>query len=158
MAAAVYTGEWPCACAIQDRENDGVPPDQQKIRRHASTGQYPWAERNGCRKDATKVVGTLDGRPMFRCLAALVTERQPDAWDLLRLHRRSEQGHLPESGGTMEQASPVMDALDVLDSAVAKSRETETPKPSADGGLGQRTERGYRARNPVRNSLKPRRT
>lgn len=156
MAAAVYAGEWPCACAIQDRENDGVPPADQKIRRHATTGLYPWAARNGCVTETERPIGTMDGRPIRRCLATLVQQRQPEAWDLVRLHRRSEQGHLPESGGALEQCAPVMDALDVLDQYVAKARVTEPQKPpNADGSFGEHRPRGKRARHPVKNSLNP---
>lgn len=149
MAAAVYAGEWPCACALTDRLNATLPPEKRRKR------PYTWEVKNGCHKPAPRMVGRLDGNPIDRCLAAQVTERQPDAWRILRIHRKWEQGLAPEAGGMLDVAAPLLDSLELLDEYVAESRQADRPKPNDDGSFGKATPQGRQARRPVKSSLPP---
>jgi len=151
MAAAVFTTEWPCRCLEQERADARRPA---KHRQNPDT--YRWRASHGCDVVAPRRVGDFDGEPQFRCLRAQVAERQPEALlDAIQLAVYAEHGTLPESGGVLDQAAPLMDALDVLRGAIAEGREVvrEREAPPVDPNAGTPKSRGRKRKA----TLKPQR-
>lgn len=111
---------------------------------------WRWEEQQGCEEPAQTAVAYWQGLPLMRCPAQLI---EPWAWDYLYWFKSWERGRSLVALEAGREPARLVDAMTVIDAAIAdlQAENREKDPPSGGGGGGGRTPAA-----PVKPSTGPR--
>lgn len=82
-------------------------------------------EARGCEEETEYPVQIIDGKKVFRCPAALLTD---ESRDFAQMYVHYKNGHLPVRGGLLEQTSLLVQAIAVISGVVEEIQLDELEK------------------------------
>jgi len=88
-------------------------------------------KERGCHEPAKRPVVSIGGEKYYRCPVKLI---RPWAKWVLGLYRHYRDGHLPYSGGVMDQPAKLMEAFLVVASAIEEETGDKVRNPHSAQG------------------------